>query len=343
MTVAEAAPSRTLTESRIARASAAHLPERPLTRKIEALWDRVLRARPAPRAIDAAHHELDIALIGRLGYYVDAHAQGRPIVLIHDLDPWASAFEVRPLFEAFRGERPVYAPDLPGFGTSERAPSTYRPILFTKAIKRLVIDVVSPREEPVDLVAIGASCELCARLALEAPELVHTIAMIAPTGLGRARPRMAPARRLERALSFPLWAAPIYRAMSLRPIVAYAAQRRFGGKVPRAFVECAVRSARAPGAHRAAWALLSRAIETPDAFAALYERLQVPTLVMYDGSQGMDPRRAHDLERRNPAVRTLEIRGTKGMPHFERRDEVIRGIRELHDETRRGEEADARA
>lgn len=93
-------------------------------------WQRVLGVREAPRALDAAHHDLDITLIGRVGYYVDAHTRGRPIVLVHAIHPAASAFDVKPLFDALRGERPVYAPDLPGFGTSDRGPNTYCPILY---------------------------------------------------------------------------------------------------------------------------------------------------------------------------------------------------------------------
>ena len=68
-----------------------------LARARDSIWNRWHAAREAPRALGAAHHELDVALIGTVGYYVDAHARGRPIVLLHDLYPGASAYDVAPL------------------------------------------------------------------------------------------------------------------------------------------------------------------------------------------------------------------------------------------------------
>ena len=39
----------------------------------------------------------------------------RPLLLLHSINASASAYEVKPLFEHYRQQRPVYAPDLPGF------------------------------------------------------------------------------------------------------------------------------------------------------------------------------------------------------------------------------------
>lgn len=319
--------------------------EQRLAQRVDGAWQRVLGSRVAPRALDAAHHDLEIALIGRMGYYVDAHATGRPLVLIHGVHASASAFDVKPLFDAFRGERPVYAPDLPGFGTSERGANTYCPILYAKAIKRFLIDVVSPREEPVDVIALGLAGELVARVALEEPTLFRTIAMISPTGLERAQREVSGRRaaRVERALRFPLWAAPAFRALTSRPSVKHFLKKHFAGSVPREYVDHAVRTSRASGAYFAPWAFVAGSLFTSDAFATLYEKLRVPTLVVHDAAPYADFGRLGDLVRRNPAVRTKHVEGTKGLPHFERKDEVIRAIRELHEETRRGEEAEARA
>lgn len=338
--MAAATPSSTIVSP-----SAHQRPHRPLATRVESAWQRVLRAREAPRSLEAAHHELDVALIGRIGYYVDAHAPGRPLVLIHGIHAAASAYDVKPLFDAFRGERPVYAPDLPGFGTSERGPNTYCPILYAKAIKRFVIDVVSPRGEPVDVIALSLSGELLARIAVEEPALFHTITLIAPTGLERAARAVSGRRaaRVERALRFPLWAAPAYRLLTSRPSVRHFLKKQFAGRVPRDFVDHSVRTARAPGAHFAPWAFVAGSLFTSDAFSTLYEKLRVPTLVVHDGAPFTDFGRVGELARRNPAVRTKHVEGTRGLPHFERRDEVVRAIRELYEETRRGEEAEARA
>lgn len=53
------------------------------------------------------------------------HGEGAPVVLVHSVNAAASSFEMRPLFEGLRGERPVLAFDLPGFGRSQRGPRRY--------------------------------------------------------------------------------------------------------------------------------------------------------------------------------------------------------------------------
>lgn len=327
------------------RATGARVKERLDALRERAASTRSRAASESPRALDAAHHTLDIALIGRLGYYVDAHASGRPIVLLHGVHAAASAFDMRPLFDAFRGERPVYAPDLPGFGTSDRGPNQYSPVLYAKAIERFLIDVVSPRGEPVDVVALSLGSELIARVAIEQPSLFRTLTLISPTGLG-AQPRRIDASRsatIARVLRVPLWGRPLYRVLTSRPSVKHFLRKSFAGKVPSDYVDHAVRTSRVAGAHDAPFAFVAGSIFTRDALGALYEHLRVPTLVLYDRDPYTGFERLDDLTRRNPAVRARRIAGTCGMPHFEQRDEVVRAIRELQDETRRGEEAEARA
>jgi pimeloyl-ACP methyl ester carboxylesterase len=312
--------------------------------RIGTFWHRMTHAREAPRALDAAHRDLDVALVGRIGYYVDAHTRGRPIVLLHDVHVGASAYDVAPLFAELRGERPVYAPDLPGFGTSDRGPNTYCPLLYAKAIKRFVVDVASPHEQPIDVVALGLAAELVARVATEAPLLFRTLTLIAPTGLAAHR-RPLPARRRaerERLLGFAVWALPAYRLFASRLGVARHLRRRFRGPVPRAYVDFAHRTARI-GSYHAPFAWLAGSLDTPDAFTTLYARLRVPTLIVWDDAPGRGYDRVPELVRGNPAIRARRIEGTRGMPHFERRHEVLDAIRELQEETRRGEEAEARA
>lgn len=315
-------------------------------RAIDRVWERVLDVRDeAPRALDAAHHELEVEGIGRIGYYVDAHARGRPIVLLHGIHAAASAYDVRPLFDAFRAERPVYAPDLPGFGTSERGPKEYGPALYARAVQRFLIDVVTPREEPVDVVALSLTSEIAARVAIDSPELFHTLTLISPTGLGAEPPHVDPRRaaRAQALLDLPLWSSPLYRVLTSRPSVRWFLRQHFHGKVPNEFVDHAVRTARVSGARYAPWAFVSGALFTNHPKVALYERLRVPTLVLYDRDPHTDFSQLEPLERANRAIRTHRVPGTRGLPHFERRDEVVDSIHELAEEARRGEQAEARA
>lgn len=330
----------------------------------------------APRALDAAHHSFETTLTGRIGYYVDAHKPGPPIALVHGVHAAGSAFDMRPLFEAFRAERSVYAIDLPGFGTSERSPGPYSAMLYSRVIERFLTEVVSPRGEPVDVVALSLSSEFAARTARDRPELFRTLTLISPTGftsrethirektepsrerggIGRQarivvgtllmRPlRRLPSRHraLESMLRVPLWSKPLYRALTSRASIRHFLRKSFYGKIPSDYVDFAVRTSRVAGAHEAPTAFLVGQLFSRDVLNEVYAGLHVPTLILYDRDPYTRFDRLAELTRRNPAVRAHRIERTCGMPHFERRDEVARAIRDFGEEARRGEEAEARA
>ena len=80
-------------------------------------------AAPDP-AVDAERKEMDTQAAGRLSYYYTP-GKGRPLVLLHSINAAASSYEMKPLFEHYRGKRPVYALDLPGYGFSEHSPRVH--------------------------------------------------------------------------------------------------------------------------------------------------------------------------------------------------------------------------
>jgi hypothetical protein len=70
---------------------------------------------PLEKALPAEREIYFSEAAGRLSYYFDRRAAGRPLVLLHSINAAASAFEMGPLFEHYRASRPVYALDLPGY------------------------------------------------------------------------------------------------------------------------------------------------------------------------------------------------------------------------------------
>ena len=59
-------------------------------------------------------------------------SEGVPLVLLHSINAAPSAMEMRPLFEHYRDKRPVWVPDLPGFGLSDRPDVTYSSGLYAR-------------------------------------------------------------------------------------------------------------------------------------------------------------------------------------------------------------------
>ena len=80
-------------------------------------------------------------------WYFDTESEGRPLLFIHSINAAPSAIELKPLFQHFRASRPVFAPDLPGFGRSTRRVGTMTASDFAKNIAS-IIDEMAASEPP---------------------------------------------------------------------------------------------------------------------------------------------------------------------------------------------------
>ena len=89
-------------------------------------------AKPLTPALDA--EQFDFSLNGgvTLRGYRGEVTEGAPLVLLHSINAVPSAMEMRPLFEHYRDKRPVWVPDLPGFGLSDRPDVAYNPSLYAR-------------------------------------------------------------------------------------------------------------------------------------------------------------------------------------------------------------------
>ncbi len=252
--------------------------------------------------------------------YVSEHRRGRPLVLVHDLRPTSSAYEVRPLFECFRWKRPTFALDLPGFGLSDRAALRYSPALFGSVLAELCRKL-RRADVAADVVALGRGSELAARVARDEPGLVRSLVMLEPCGLLAAH--RAGLETLAARLSCALGeraARGLFAVISTRPMVRRALRSRFHGAVDEGLAAYAHASAQAPGAHRAPFAAMACALRPCDS-AALFQSLTVPVLVVHD-ARGSDATLLEAFLRGRANRWAARIAPTRGMPHFEQRFET---------------------
>src|SRR5215204_5072385 len=111
-----------------------------------------------------------------------APSQSLPLVLVHGIGV-ASRFMV-PVAELLAPYHRVYAPDLPGFGKSEKPSHALNLVELTDALAGWT------RATGLDSVAfLGNSfgCQIVADLALRYPELVERVVLQGPTMDPRAR------------------------------------------------------------------------------------------------------------------------------------------------------------
>ncbi len=276
---------------------------------------------PLPRAIDSEAKLFLGETSGALTYYFDRRASGRPLVLLHSINAAGSSYEMRPLFEYFRISRPVYALDLPGFGSSERPDRVYSPQLYTDAILDFLQTQVG---EPADVIALSLSAEFAARAALAEPERFHSLAMISPTGF-TARPARAngTSRRLQRLFAFPLWAQAFYDLIATQPSIHYFLAQSFVGPVDPGLERYAYATSHQPGARYAPLYFVSGALFTPEVRDDVYAALKLPVTVLYDRDPFVRFDTLPDFLREHTNWRAVRITPSRGLPQFERLVDVV--------------------
>ncbi len=301
----------------------------------------VEHAAPLPPAIEAERHEFLSPMAGMISYYADERGEGRPLLLVHGVNAGASAYEMGPLFDAIRGQRPVYALDLPGFGFSERGDRAYSADLFAVALLDLLDEIGAEAHGGADVVALSLGSEFAARAANHRPERIHSLALISPTGLaGQAHENRSQRRGANgasrwwyRLFAFPLWSQAFYDALVSWPSLRYFLQRSFNGAVDPGLLEYAWATTHQPGARFAPLYFVSGQLFTSNAIEKLYRRVAQPTLVIFDRDGFVNFDALPDLLSARANWQVKHVAPTCGLPQFERLDDTMRALQTFWSQT----------
>lgn len=285
-----------------------------------------------PHAIVAPRRFFTSAEAGRVSYYEDDHASGLPLLLLHELGPRGSAYATRGIFDAMRGERPVIAVDMPGYGFSERRLAPLTREQHVRFVEELLGDVSRRYGASVDVVAFGITGEIAAQAALRVARVVRSLALVAPTGFGGFDAGLcAGARALGRALlRAPVVGALVHAGVTSRAFVRAALRRRTGGHVDGALVSYAHAAARQPRARVAALAAMSGALSSGAAVAEIYDGLTVPVLFVHGDDPRLAVARVDALVERHAAFRRSRVYAAGPEPHLERPAETAERLRSFH-------------
>lgn len=279
-----------------------------------------------PPAINAPREEMHGINSTFLSYYADVSGDGKPLVLLHSINAAASAYEMKPLFDYYRGKRPVYALELPGYGFSERADRSYTPELFAAAIR----DFLHTINTPVDVVTLSLSSEFAAIAATDEPELFRSITMMSPTGFSDSPLQVGTetglSDRLYKFFTFPVWSQALYNLLTIKPSIRYFLGLQFVGEPDEGMIEYANKASSQQGAKNAPYYFVSGKLFTPDIFHKFYLRLRTPTMVLYDEDPNISFDALPTILERNESFRARRIPNTLGLPHFERLDKVTEAL-----------------
>jgi pimeloyl-ACP methyl ester carboxylesterase len=283
-------------------------------------------------AVPADRATFDSQAAGRISYYHSHEAEGRPLVLIHSVNAAASAYEMRPLFLRFQKQRPVYALDLPGFGFSERTKRIYSPQLYTEAVLDFLKTQVG---EPADVVALSLGSEFAARAALAQPELFNSLTMISPTGFSlqqndrssQKASQSGVSDSIHPLLAFPLWGRPLFDLLATRSSIDYFLSQSFLDMVPQDLIDYAYLTSHQPGAEYAPLYFISGKLFTKNIREQVYEKLKIPTLVLYDRDNFVSFDMLPAALSNNRYMRAIRLVPSMGLPQFERLEDTAEVLR----------------
>ncbi len=140
---------------------------------------------PAGRPTKLVHSAfLDL---GRLRVHHTYGGHGSPVVFIHGLGS-SGYLEWRFNLEEAAGKHRVFAPDLPGFGRTDKPRVRYTIPYFARFVARYMDD---RRLRSVSLVGASLGGRIALEVALESPGMVRKLVLVNTLGLGRPQVRMA--------------------------------------------------------------------------------------------------------------------------------------------------------
>jgi pimeloyl-ACP methyl ester carboxylesterase len=291
---------------------------------------------PLPSAIEAERHVIASADAGTISYYEDRSAAGRPLVLIHGVHAAASSYEMRPLFDLFRAERPVYALDLPGFGFSQRGGMRYTPETYVQAVAHVLRHIADERsEDRADIVALSLSSEYAARVAIEMPELVHSLVMLSPTGFGTPKETSSLQLGARRdGGSVKLWGALanvggelLFDLLVSRKSLSHYLRKQFCGRVDPNLLEYSYLTSHQPNAECAPLAFVAGDLFPKGDPKRNYAEVKVPVLVLYDEDPHTGFGALRSFIQTHANYHSARVLSTRGLPQIEARERTVRALR----------------
>lgn len=297
----------------------------------------VTSAPTLPPALSGERREID-GIAGRLSFYVAgpedagssaAAADRTPLLLLHSINASGSAYEVKPLFDHYRQHRPVYAPDLPGFGFSERSDRPYLPRLMTDAVHAMVAEIRRLHGDvQIDVLGVSLGSEYAARAAQEAAPRFRSVALVSPTGFNRGAPFDGPLGSnrgigwLRRFFINPRWSDGIYRWLTKRSVIRYFLKKTWGSaQIDEGLLDYDVLTTLQPNAKHAPFWFVSAFLFSAD-ITRVYQALSMPVWMVH-GVRGDFVDYRHKSAYAHQPNWTFDVMPTGALPYFERCDEFV--------------------
>ncbi|MFA9515637.1 alpha/beta fold hydrolase [Halopenitus sp. H-Gu1] len=146
--------------------------------------------------------------------YVEAGDPDAPtVVLVHGVNAAGSAGEWRTVFDALAEEYHLVAPDLPGFGRSDRPPLRYSATLYQEFLREFLASFERPH-----VVASSLSAAYVAAIADDPDVSIRSACFIMPTSIAGPDP---PKTWLREAIRSPIVGEILFNLLASKPSIRY--------------------------------------------------------------------------------------------------------------------------
>lgn len=284
----------------------------------------------ANRLLRARVDDLDPALDGDQGTYhwrgfeVAYTEAGDPenpdVVLLHGVDAAASSREFGEVFEALAEDYHVLAPDLPGFGRSDRPPVAYT----SKLYEQFVADFVSDTTEDAVVLASSLTGSWAAMAADDAD--VAGLVLVCPTAdTGQRRPLV---RRLLRT---PVVGSGLFNALVSRRGLRWFDERDAfyrGEHIPDDLLDYQYATSHQPGARFAPASFAGGFLDPNVDLAETLAGVDAPVTLVWGREAKVTPlSEGHELADAAD-VRLVVLDDTSLLPHAEQPDSFLEAVRD---------------
>lgn len=255
---------------------------------------------------------------GHIFYTVLGAADAPPLLLLHTPEVGASAYEMRRIMELLAPYYRVYAPDLLGFGLSDRPRIAYAVETYTTFCRDFLTGIVA---QPATIVASRVSCNYAVTIAASEPALCERLVLISPVALYGDEQKSALMSGLAQV---PVVKPLLYPMLSTRlALHAMLAWQR--SSTDDADLDHFYASAHQLGAEHAPMALLAGKLT--ENVAGQFEKARQPTLIIWGAYQLHGSRHITGPQGASKHVQVELFQNAGLAVHAEYPDEVVATIR----------------
>ncbi len=253
---------------------------------------------------------------GEVVVYETGDTSNPPLLLLHGHNAVASAGEMKEPFARLSDRFHIFAPDLLGYGLSERPDIPYNPQLYIELIGDLLREVV---KQPAAVLASSLTSAYAIEAAVAEPEWITSLVLVCPTGVRTLQEQSAAGKAIEALLRLPVVGQGMFNGIASRRSIRYFLEgQTYHGKslVTNDLVEQYYRTAHVPGARYAPSAFVSGKLywDASEAWAQLSQNV----LLVWGREAKITPLAdAAAFLATNPGAELQEISPAGILPHDE--------------------------